>query len=652
MSSSSGGEENDSFIVNDSKRPPIDISITLNPARKGSLYVRSSDHEDSLEEEESSDFSDADSGLQLLDYATIKATKPALPENTREKMQALSDWTNLTNRDHFLELVYNYYREGGYRPLVLQMLSNLAKLAFLFVFTVFLMYFIDWNGILAPPSGDAGHLKLWESVGLSVFFRRISMFGLSTIFVFGSFWGFQFNRALRLLSQYRKVHRFYHELLGLRDRELKDLVDFDIICDRISRLNEEHQTCAVTLDAREICSRIMRKDNYMVAMIDQGILNLGKGLPEIQTAAGVYPLFHNRHLFTKLMEWNLTFAIFGFTFESERNTLRASFLKFTQRDRLVDELRRRFRVLAVLNFILMPFVFIFVMVYYVFRYGEEVYKRPSFLVERQYSPLSRWSLREYNELEHLLEKRLAMSYRPAMKYLSAFEDVRWTAALKFVAFISGSIVLTLLVLALVNDDLLLRFELTPGKSVIWYLGVFGAILAVTRAAIPDRRTVLRFDRTELLSRISFNLHYSPEIWRTEPESFKSRKELLDMLVSRYVLFAWELLGLLLGPLILYWSMPMLAADIVDFFREHSVLAGPGRTNDYVCSRCKFEAGKMDNEAKMQQSILAFKATYPRWKTGPDAEISPNAFKAKPGLPAEDQKMNMAASLIASRHPLF
>jgi autophagy-related protein 9 len=291
----------------------------------------------------------------------------------------------------------------------------------------------------------------------------------------------------------------------------------------------------------------------------------------------------------------------------------------------------------------MPFLLVFVMVYFLFRYGEELYRNPTSVSERQYSAWSHWTLREFNELDHLFEKRLAASYDKANKYIQSFPAPRYNSVVKLISFSAGSIVLVLVLMTIVNEDLLMHFELMEGKSIIWFLGFFGALLTITRSLIPNPRAQY-FDKIGLLEEVSTHLHYSPETWKLNPESASVREELKDLFPTKYVLFTREFLGLFLNPYILYFSLPKNAEELVEFFREFSVqVDGLG----YVCSFALFDFerhGDMrlleptvdtnlvqrrlvpaDNsylqsrDAKMEKSLLNFKVNNPRWK--PDENVN-------------------------------
>ena len=79
-------------------------------------------------------------------------------------------------------------------------------------------------------------------------------------------------------------------------------------------------------------------------------------------------------MMTKVMEWNLNIClmnfIFGETDQGNEIGVKQIFLRDVQRSKLVSELRRRFRFMAIVNLILAPFTLVFLSIYFLFKYGE------------------------------------------------------------------------------------------------------------------------------------------------------------------------------------------------------------------------------------------------------------------------------------------
>lgn len=85
---------------------------------------------------------------------------------------------------------------------------------------------------------------------------------------------------------------------------------------------------------------------------------------------------------------------------------------------------------------------------------------------------------------------------------------------RFVAFIAGSFA-AVLVLAAVLDP---HFEVSPDRTVVFYLGIFGAVLAVARGMIPEENRV--FDPEMLMTEVINYTHYMPDEWKEQLHSKK------------------------------------------------------------------------------------------------------------------------------------
>lgn len=189
-----------------------------------------------------------------------------------------------------------------------------------------------------------------------------------------------------------------------------------------------------------------------------------------------------------------------------------------------QRLRRRFIFAGIMNLLLTPFIIVYLCLYYFFRYFnvgsilrlspclqlQEYHKDPASLGSRQYTPLAIWKFREFNELPHLVDTRLKMSYKYAARYVNQFPKDKVTQVSKFVSFIAGSFFAVLVLASLLDADVLSKFEITHERSASFYIVVFGAILAVSRGMIPEDHLV--FEPEVLLKRVAEYTHYMPIEW--------------------------------------------------------------------------------------------------------------------------------------------
>ncbi len=177
--------------------------------------------------------------------------------------------------------------------------------------------------------------------------------------------------------------------------------------------------------------------------------------------------------------------------------------------------------------------------------------------------------------------------------------------LRFVAFIAGSFAAVLVLATVLDPDLFFHFEITPHRTVLFYLGMFGAILTVARGMIPDEHKV--FDPELLLTEVIAYTHYMPDEWKGELHSKKVRmiyvfliviftllkvhQEFGELFAMKILIFCQELLSVVLTPFVLWFSLPKCAPAIIDFFREFTVhVDGRG----YVCSFAEFNFERHGN----------------------------------------------------------
>lgn len=189
---------------------------------------------------------------------------------------------------------------------------------------------------------------------------------------------------------------------------------------------------------------------------------------------------------------------------------------------------------------------------------------------------------------------------------------------------------------MVHPELLSNFELSPHRTLLWYLGVFGVILAVARGMIPPDNHA--FDPARHMQEVIHYTHYCPDSWRGQLHSQTVLAQFGQLFQLKLMVFAQELLGVVLTPFILLFSLPQCAEALIDFFRENSVHV---EDLGYVCSFAVFDFKRDGNvgapgqaaadvpperplsrnrkgrrtftDAKMEQSVLHFKHAHPDWQ---------------------------------------
>ena len=399
------------------------------------------------------------------------------------------------------------------------------------------------------------------------------------------------------------MHDFYLYLLEIPDTDVQT-VSWQEIVKRLMLLRDSNPVTAAgvserhrrfmgtqskqRMDAVDIANRLMRRDNYLIALINKEILDLT--LP--------IPFLRNRQLFSKTLEWNLSLCILDYVF-NEQGQVRPLFLKDTHRRALSDGLRRRFLFAGFMNVLCAPFIILYFMMLYFFRYFNEYQRNPSQIGSRQYTPLAEWKFREFNELWHLFQRRVNMSYPFASRYVDQFPKDKTVQLSRFVAFVTGALASVLALASVIDPELFLGFEISPERTVLFYLGVFGTVWAVARGAVPEENLV--FDPEFALRNVIEYVHYLPSHWRGRLHSDEVRTEFALLYQMKVVIFLEEILSIIFTPFILWFSLPNCSDRLIDFFREFTLhVDGLG----YVCSFAVFDFKKGGNNLAQQNEGTA------------------------------------------------
>ena len=423
------------------------------------------------------------------------------------------------------------------------------------------------------------------------------------IWLFAFLWIGKLFQYILDIRRLWNMHNFYHYLLEIPDNDIQT-VSWQEIVKRLMLLRDLNPATAAgvterhrrfmgsqskqRMDAHDIANRLMRRDNYLIALINKDILDLTLPIPFIR----------NRQLFSKTLEWNLSLCILDYVF-NEQGQVRPLFLKDTHRRALSDGLRRRFLFAGVMNVLCAPFIIVYFMMLYFFRYFNEYQKNPSQIGSRQYTPYAQWKFREFNELWHLFQRRINMSYPFASRYVDQFPKDKTIQVSRFVAFITGAVVSVLALASVIDPELFLGFEITSERTVLFYLGVFGSVWAVARGAVPEENLV--FDPEFALSNVTEYTHYSPAHWRGRLHSNEVRTEFALFYQMKVIIFLEEILSIVFTPFILWFSLPKCSDRLVDFFREFTLhVDGLG----YVCSFAVFDFKKESNNIARQDEAAA------------------------------------------------
>ncbi|XP_076905256.1 autophagy-related protein 9-like [Bidens hawaiensis] len=547
----------------------------------------------------------------------------------------------IADLDLFFERLYSYYCEKGLWCIVIKWIVELLSLAFTICFSGFFLLFVDWNGLRRAKCGmdavesgikpcDLAKEALHEHPLTPLTTFKVVILGyLGITFVY---WIFCFLRFFVQLKDTLDIRQFYSNSLGVTDNEMQTM-PWASILEKVVRIQESQQLCVVKdLSAHDIVMRLMRKENYLIGMLNKGVL----AFPISSWVPGAGPTIKKdangtRYCLTltKTLEWTLNWCILHSMFD--RNfCIRKDFVS----DR--NTLKKRLMVVGTAMLLLSPFLVIFMLVYLFLRHAEQFYKHPSTASSRRWSNFSKWIFREFNEVDHLFKHRINSSVTHASDYLKQFPSPVLSIIAKFVSFVFGGFAAILIIIAFLEESLLEGHIF--GRNLLWYTAVFGAITAMSRALVSDELLVL--DPHGTLSLTVHSTHYMPKKWRGKENTEFVRVEFETLFQYTGKMLLEEMASIFLTPFLLIFVVPERVDDILQFIADFTVdVEGVG----HVCSFSLFDFQKHGNskyasphnssktnrssQGKMEKSFLSFQSSYPSWEPDADGKQFLSTLKA-------------------------
>eukprot|EP01026_Neomeris_dumetosa_P032471 TRINITY_DN2579_c0_g1_i10.p1 TRINITY_DN2579_c0_g1~~TRINITY_DN2579_c0_g1_i10.p1 ORF type:complete len:639 (-),score=56.33 TRINITY_DN2579_c0_g1_i10:774-2690(-) len=540
----------------------------------------------------------------------------------------------IQNLDGFLCSLYHYWQEKGLWVMMVGEIFRLIALAFIVAFSAILLLHVRWSA-LKDKCVLENTCDILSAVYVSNPWQTGNLlYNISCticLFVFSFFWLWKFVRFLGDITSMWRIRQFCLNRLGVSEQFLTTITWPELVY-RLVRVQENVRLCVIDdMSELDVVCRIMRRENYLIAMLNNGIIPL----------TFHFPIVGSRVLMTKTMEWNLYWGLLDVMFDEEFR-IRKSFLQEGG-----HILKRRFRFMAVVNLVVSPFVILFVSIYFFMRNAEKFYHRPSMVGARRWTQFAKWKMREINEVPHYVEARLEAARKSADRYINMFPTPILAHTCKLISFIAGSFMALLIALTLFDAKLLERP--IAGKYVVWWLGVLGLVIAASRVFLAEEESPVENPEIALMLVVK-RTHYLPKHWRGRAHTREVKEAFEQLFQFRLQIFLEEIVSIILMPYILAFRFTEVADEISSFLgRFTSFQEGLGD----VCSLSLFNLHKHGNEkygspfqgdkdirsrqGKIEKSLLSFMATYPTWKSNKSAK---EFFK---NLSTQKQEQQLVAS---------
>eukprot|EP00879_Flechtneria_rotunda_P028308 GHRR01030408.1.p1 GENE.GHRR01030408.1~~GHRR01030408.1.p1 ORF type:complete len:270 (+),score=51.06 GHRR01030408.1:276-1085(+) len=237
---------------------------------------------------------------------------PSLPETELRLPDLVGgegyEWAAIDNLDAFFTRVYRYWHDKGLITILVGRLLNLTALAFTICFSGFLLLAVNWSALhsdcLIPHEPHmscdllsvAIHRRPWTEHPKALVVLVGFYLGLC-----GVYWVWSAVQLAVELRDVLDVKHFINNKLGISDRQIR-MMTWSELLHRLVLVQRTTRLCASRdLNELDVVNRIMRKDNYLIGMLNAGVLAL--------YVRGCGPMLGRRFMLTKTLEWNLYLCI-------------------------------------------------------------------------------------------------------------------------------------------------------------------------------------------------------------------------------------------------------------------------------------------------------------------------------------------------------
>jgi autophagy-related protein 9 len=527
--------------------------------------------------------------------------------------------------DKFLKTMYEYYANKGLGVILLSEICSILSLGFTVFFTTFLIGIFNWSA-LYDCYDEMSCTALSSYLLTNPFHEKPNSFRFMVTMYFlllFFYWIYSCKQSVNKINEAWEMESFYRDFLKVGFNDIENYQWYEVV-EKFIDLYEDNQlpfscfplppsqqphphsvdhsnttnatenipqmTQKPSLTIPQIILRIMRKENYFIALVNKNKLDLY--LPW-----WISPYTTEQVFLTKTMEWSLNFCLFDHMFylhkhenpfHHRRNGIFAQNNTPFQNEQApqevppnsgvyelsnqfvndVDGLITRFQWTGFILFLIMPFTFLYLLMNFILENTSSFHFSKAYLGPRIWTPLTLWQFREFNELNHIFQKRMNSAYQPTEEYLLSFRNHYLMVIGKFLAYISGSFITILIILSLLNEELLMYYELW-NHNLLWFLGIFSAIYAISNSSLfldSANQNKTFQPRDVLLSKMYAFTHYYPDHWRGREHTTLVSNEISELLVYKVQLLLMELSGVILTPLILCFSLPKCAPSLLQFIK--------------------------------------------------------------------------------------
>lgn len=445
-------------------------------------------------------------------------------------------YEDIIDLDNFFINMYDYYLNKGYYPSISKRIIHVIQYLLLIIIFIFYNH-IDFNQSLLQ--------KQLVFISMSYGIINVCIIILSLV----GFIMITSSTVLYIQNMYN-IKQFYQTRLKLTDEEIQNMY-WNNITYCIVNYQQQNKFYKIhpSLSEYQITNHIMRIDNLIIALIQKNVITTSIRIPIINYRIPYFP-----KLYIYCIKRGIIDSVFNERKQFEINT------------NIDSIIIQKLTLYSIGIIVLSPFILIILTLFFVFRYFDDFRQNKYTSIRtRKWSRYSRWLFRKPNELYHILHKRLSIAYIYSDLYINNFSNELIVICARFVAFICGTLLTTLLALSVVDEDFL-HVHLYSDKTSLWFIGMCGIILSMCRVSIKDEYHI--FTPEKYMNKVIQYIQYYPVSWQNELHTNWVKTEFTMLFQHKLVYILEELSSIILVPYILHYKVKYEVGNIVKFLNQN------------------------------------------------------------------------------------
>ena len=501
-------------------------------------------------------------------------------DKNNEKYKTNIYGIEVDNFDDFLQNLYYYYKNKGYRNIITKNVTDILSLLFtMFISSV--VFFFNWDSLhkCDLESFSCKNINIFSfqtNIFSKVLFTiYISLFIVYTIwFIFG---------CTYTIKKTNFIKKFYNNYLQINDEELL-FINWNFILEKIDKLQEnynfiEGKRIYTRHDKLMIIQRIMRRDNVIIGLIENNILTDNKS-----------KFLHNI-IYSKILEWNLRLA-----FINNLNSV--------NKTELLNEinLKNKFILLGIFNVIIMPFSIMYNFIYFILDNVVHFHTEPKDFMNRTWTNYGFNYLRYYNELPHICNQRLYLALKDAVSFTSQFKNIEYDTVNRFFIFIIGSVTSFMILLGIYNEALLTITIFD--RNLWWYIAIFTALIGIFKNNLGN--PYFNQNPNIYLDKLKDNLGYKIDDMIEKMDLYSINNRINIYLKYKLICLLYELISVIITPYILLFIIPNKVSNLCDYLKNN---LEKDKDLGYILKDSKFNNDTISISKKFKQSAINFNKYY-------------------------------------------